>query len=256
MKKIDQIVLIGSGNVACFLASEMKITQCYARDKAKAKAMGLIAGSAYTSSLNDIKDDADLYLIAISDDAIEPFCQSLIKHISPSSIVAHTSGTMPLDALCAENRAVFYPLQRFVKGEVLNFHEIPLLIEGSSKEVEESLIDFAKIYSNRVVAINSEKRRELHIAAVLTCNFTNHLYSLAWRYLQKKGLSFDLLKPLITESIKQVISHNGDISDLQTGPAARGDKKTMNAHLEMLNNDENLTQIYKLLSNSIINGKF
>lgn len=250
-----KIVLIGSGNVASALAQELEIEQCYARKEENAKAMAHFARCAYTSSLDMIVKDADLYLISISDDAIEPFCNKLTKHISPRAIVAHTSGTMHLDILCAQNRAVFYPLQRFVKGKEVHFSEIPLLIEGSSKEVEEIILSFAKQHSDRVEAVSSYKRRELHIAAVFTCNFTNHLYALAWRYLQDKGLSFDLMKPLIKESVEQVLQHKGDLADLQTGPAAREDHKTIDSHLEMLQDDENLKNIYTILSNSIINGK-
>lgn len=251
-----KIVLIGSGNVASALARELEITQCYARKEENAKAMARLAHCAYTTSLDTIVKDADLYLISISDDAIESFCGELTKHISPHAIVAHTSGTMPLNALCAPRRAVFYPLQRFVKGKEVHFSEIPLLIEGSTKEVEDSMVSFAKQHSERVEVVSSDKRRELHIAAVLACNFTNHLYALAWRYLQDKGLSFDLMKPLIKESVEQVLQHKGNIAELQTGPAARKDHKTMDAHLDMLRDNNNLKNIYTILSKSIINGKF
>lgn len=251
-----KIVLIGSGNVASALARELEITQCYARKENSAKEMAQLARCAYTTSLETVVKDADLYLISISDDAIEPFCEELTRRISSHAIVAHTSGTMPIDALCAPRRAVFYPLQRFVKGKEVHFSEIPLLVEGSTKEVEETMVVLAKQHSERVETVSSDKRRELHIAAVLACNFTNHLYALAWRYLQEKGLSFDLMKPLIKECVEQVLQHKGDIAELQTGPAAREDHKTMDAHLAMLRDDENLKNIYTILSKSIINGKF
>lgn len=249
-------VLIGSGNVANALARELPLVQCYARKEENAKAMAELARCGYASSLEKIEQNADLYLISISDDAIEPFCRELTRYIAPQAIVAHTSGTMPIDVLCTPNRAVFYPLQRFVKGKSVDFSEIPLLIEGSSKEVEKTMVSFAEQHSKRVEVVSSDKRRELHIAAVLTCNFTNHLYALAWSYLKEKGVSFDLLKPLIKECVEQVLQHEGDIAELQTGPAARKDHKTIDAHLAMLHDNENLKNIYTILSNSIINGKF
>lgn len=252
---LTRIVLIGAGNVASALARVLKIEQCYARKEADAKAMAQIASSSYAYTLDTIIKDADLYIISISDDAISPFCKELVERVSPNAIIAHTSGTMHLNELCAERRAVFYPLQKFVKGTEVDFSEIPILIEGVSKEVEHQMADIAHKLSNRVEFINSERRCKLHIAAVLTCNFTNHLYALAWRFLKDNNLPFDLIKPLIKESVEEVLQHDGDIAELQTGPAARKDMKTINTHIEILNNDENLKQIYILLSNSIINGK-
>jgi predicted short-subunit dehydrogenase-like oxidoreductase (DUF2520 family) len=41
--------------------------------------------------------------------------------------------------------------------------------------------------SEKVVELNSEQRKALHVAAVFACNFTNHLFGLAQELLEEKG---------------------------------------------------------------------
>ena len=57
-----------------------------------------------------------------------------------------------------------------------------------------------------------------------------------------------ILKPLVMETINKAFDNVP--SSVQTGPAARGDKETMGAHLNQLN-DEQLKTIYKNISDHI-----
>ena len=76
------------------------------------------------------------------------------------------------------------------------------------------------------------------------------MFTLADNYLKANKLSLDLLKPLIAETADKIKA--GKPADMQTGPAVRGDKKTMDAHLKLLSGNKNAKTIYSLLSNSII----
>jgi hypothetical protein len=89
------------------------------------------------------------------------------------------------------------------------------------------------------------------LAAVFACNFTNHFYQIANDLLASKNMSFDLLLPLITETVNKVKSSSPE--DAQTGPAKRNDQKTMQKHLNLLQGNDNLQTLYKLISAEIQN---
>ena len=88
----------------------------------------------------------------------------------------------------------------------------------------------------------------MHLAAVFVNNFTNYLYGIGESICLDEGLTFDLLKPLILETAEKV--QHLTPKEAQTGPARRNDSESMEAHLELLNDEEHIT-LYKLLSQAI-----
>ncbi len=104
--------------------------------------------------------------------------------------------------------------------------------------------------TQNVYRINSAERKTLHLAAVFACNFPNYLYYLSQQLLAGQKLPFDLLRPLILETAEKVQEHLP--ANVQTGPAVRNDEKTMDAHLQLLHENPELQQLYKLLSQGII----
>jgi predicted short-subunit dehydrogenase-like oxidoreductase (DUF2520 family) len=97
--------------------------------------------------------------------------------------------------------------------------------------------------------VDSEKRAHLHLAAVIAANFTNHMLALSEKFLQEKNLSFDLLKPLIQETIAKALL----ISPLeaQTGPALRGNRQILEKQLAMLDSHPEIRELYRVISESI-----
>jgi hypothetical protein len=87
------------------------------------------------------------------------------------------------------------------------------------------------------------------MAAVFACNFTNHMYALSARLLEKNGLPFDAMLPLIDETARKV--HELHPLDAQTGPAVRRDENVMGKHLTMLTDEPEIKEIYKMISDSI-----
>lgn len=88
------------------------------------------------------------------------------------------------------------------------------------------------------------------MAAVFASNFSNHMLTLSKGILEQNNLTFDLLKPLISETINKSLAIGPE--DAQTGPAKRGDLEILDRHMEFLTEDETLSEIYKLISQSII----
>ena len=192
---------------------------------------------------------ADIYIIAVSDDAIAAVSSKLPFE---NQLVVHTSGTVPLNYLDSKNRkGVFYPLQTFSKNKEIDFKTIPICLEAETPSDYEILEKIACLISNNIYKINSEQRKALHVAAVFVCNFTNHLYKLGNDICDKNQISFEILKPLIQETANKIQFLSP--TEAQTGPAKREDIETINKHLNFLL-DQNQKDIYKTLTKSIIDN--
>ncbi|NOQ25131.1 MAG: DUF2520 domain-containing protein [Bacteroidales bacterium] len=247
------IVVLGAGNVATHLSIALSkagffIKCIYSKTTESAKELALKVDSLYTNELSQIPDKADLYIIAVKDEIIE----EMIKHLDLKyGMIVHTAGSISIDIFENQfkNYGVFYPLQTFSKSRKINFSNIPICIEASNKQLESKLLNLANCLTNSVSLINSEKRKMLHLSAVFACNFANHMYSAATEILDQSGVSFDLLKPLIIETVQKAIDSNP--IKAQTGPAVRNDKNVIQKHLEMLKDNPEFEKIYRFVSESI-----
>ena len=75
------------------------------------------------------------------------------------------------------------------------------------------------------------------------------MYALGAYLLEKNGLPFEAMLPLIEETARKV--HELSPKDAQTGPAIRGDENVMRRHLDMLSDETALQELYKKISKSI-----
>ncbi len=203
----------------------------------------------YTTTSFDSLPKAELYILAVSDAAIAELSGSLI--FPENSVVAHPSGATPLEALSPkiEHRAVIYPMQSFSRDHRVEWSQLPIFIEGSTPHATTIAKEFALQLSSEVHPLTSQQRISLHIAAVFGCNFTNAMLTIAAQHLRDIDLPLSALRPLLEHTIDKAMSC-GEPSQVQTGPAVRGDISTQNSHL---NNIEDCDQqeIYKLISSMI-----
>ncbi|MEQ7802341.1 DUF2520 domain-containing protein [Pedobacter sp. ASV1-7] len=247
-----KIVCLGSGNVATHMAIAFKdngadIAQVWSRDFENARELANKTEAQAISDLKDVDESADLYLIAVKDDAIEKISKAL-RNVN--GLVVHTSGATNIDVLQNHKQyGVFYPLQTFSKSQPLDFIRVPLCLEANTDE-NMSLLQLAAMkLSPLIYEVDSKQREILHVAGVFACNFVNHMYQLSYQMLQKNNLDFEILRPLIVETAAKV--QDAIPADVQTGPAARNDKKTILKHEELLKKMPHMQEIYKILSNSI-----
>jgi len=245
---MQDVVVLGTGNIAehlcrAFSASKsVQLKQVYGRNASSLKKFG-----SFTETCNDPKDikEADIYLLAVSDTAIASVSK-LISH--KTGIVAHVSGAISISVIAAENSGVFYPLQTFTKGKTLDFKPIPLCIEGNNKTSFKQLNRLAHAVSDQVHEISSDQRKKLHLAAVFANNFTNHLYTISEEICADSSIPFSLLHPLVMETAEKIKSISP--KDAQTGPARRGDQKSIQNHLELLKTKKQ-TELYTIFSQAI-----
>lgn len=248
------LVIIGSGNVATQLAKAFSkknilITQVYSKNKTHAEKLSAKIKCPFTNNIKEIVKGNYIYLICIKDEAIESFCKSFkIK----DGILLHTSGSADMNILksSSKNYGVFYPLQTISLNRKISFKHVPICLEASNQETLHIIQKLARIISKNIHVITSTERKKIHLAAVIVNNFTNHLYHLAFDYLQKEKITPELLHALIEETTSKALELNP--LEAQTGPARRIDSNTIKAHQQQLKNNPDLQKIYTLLSESII----
>lgn len=244
-----RIGIIGTGNVARQLfgvfrnTEDLAVVQIAGRSGTALKCFG----DSVTTTTDFTKiTDADIYMIAVSDDAIATISQFLRDK---SGLVVHTSGSVAMDVLDGCKRhGVFYPLQTFSKEREIDMQHVPFCLEANSHSDLELLKTLALKISDAVYAVDSETRKTLHLAAVFVNNFTNHLYYIGQQLCEKEGLPFEILKPLIKETAEK-INHLAP-KDAQTGPARRGDVETIKKQLKQLD-DSRHSEIYRAFSSAI-----
>ena len=252
------ISFIGSGNLAWHLAPALDnagfvIKEVHSLNPNHASELtNRLYQAEVKATLDFSTSDSSIFIIATSDDAIESIAQEII--LPEDAFLVHTSGSQPLSILqfaATSNTGVLYPLQTFTKTKKIDFKDTPIFIESNTIETEQVLMLLAKAISNKVSKIGSEERKALHVAAVFASNFTNHMLTLSKKILEQNSLSFELLKPLIAETIQKSLSVGPESA--QTGPAKRGDLEILDKHLEFIKDDLALAEIYKLVSQDILN---
>jgi predicted short-subunit dehydrogenase-like oxidoreductase (DUF2520 family) len=260
MSSISKIVIIGAGNVGFHLGKRFfkkgfEVVQVFSRKEEKAKFLAEQINADFTSKFSKIKSDADIYIIAVSDNAIAEVAQKLKTNGLENQLVVHTSGATPSTVLKPyfDHFGVFYPLQTFRIKSKSDFKKLPLCIDAPDKADLKKLKKLAKRICPNVYQINDRERAILHVAAVFVSNFSNHLYAIGAEILEQENLSLKLLMPLIQETAKKI--ETNPPKDMQTGPAIRSDENTIKKHLEFLEKNPEYRSFYLAFSKSI-NPKF
>jgi len=248
-----KIVIVGTGNVASHLAHAFKkngqeVLQVVSRNPKKAESLAAELGIAHSSDYGKINPDSDVIILAVKDDAVAEVAEQI--DADTNAVVAHCSGSMPLNILSRfKEYGVFYPLQTISKGKNTEGAELPICIEASSAASRKILKQLAGSVSGKVEIMDSGQRLKIHLSAVFINNFVNHLYLVAFDMLEKEGIDPAILKPLLLETAMKAI-HNHP-SSIQTGPAARHDKRTLELHRHLLNWHPEYKVIYDLISRGI-----
>lgn len=248
-----RIVFLGSGNIAHFFAPVLRrkghdIVQVYSRTREHAAALATLTGSAVTDDLAAIDPDADVYVLAIKDDALATVAAQLSF---AGKTVIHCAGAISLDVLqqVSENRAVIWALYSVRKHNLPQSGDVPLIVEGSNAQALDIASAIAADISSRVLKTDYEHRQMLHLNAVFANNFTNHLLTITQKICEQHQLPFDILQPIIRQTLEQ--TEKILPSESQTGPAIRHDETTIAKHLELLAPYPDWQEVYARISRSI-----
>lgn len=244
-----KISIVGQGNVGDHLFK--------AFNDLCARRSDIIVNSGSSRNIDWLERDNDVIIIAVSDKVVIDTIRRVTEHpgIDRNVIIAHTSGSITLEDVIGSvegdfNYGVLYPLQTFTKGVVVNYSDIPFLIEGDGEKTECKLKDLALLISDNVEVANSAMRGEYHLAAVIACNFSNYLFGLSKEILDENGLNFNMLMPLIRETIEKLKFSSP--REGQTGPARRGDIGVIELHKRKLSSKLEILKVYGLLTEGIM----
>ena len=241
-----KITLIGGGKLGkqlyrvCTAASEIELVQWVVRSAERGKTP---EGISLVNEVNELHP-ADLYLLAVTDQAIPKVAAALPEE----AFVAHTAGGVSLEALNQNRAGVFYPLQTFSEGRNIDFSKLPIGLECKQSTDLPLLEKLVQALGARVFHMNSKQREQLHLTAVLVNNFTNHLFAEAATICSQNDLPFELLNPLIQETVNKLEYLSPKAA--QTGPAIRHDQKTIEKHLTLIE-ERSLQEIYKVVTLAI-----
>jgi len=249
-----KVVIIGSGNVATVMGGRIieaghPIIQVVARREEPAVRLATEWKCGYTTRWEEVSRDADLYIVALSDRALEGLGGVLQL---PGKLVLHTAGAVAGSVLLevSAHSGVLYPLQS-LRSEIRPFPEFPLLVAANQAEDLPVIEAFARTIARQVQRADDITRLKLHVAAILANNFTNYLYTQAAVFCQQENLDFSLLLPIIRETAERIARYPPQ--QVQTGPALRGDQETIRRHLEVLNNYKDISELYGLFTIQIEN---
>lgn len=249
------IAIVGSGGVAEAFARNISRSEALhlvgviARNEERGKAVAELGKTQWYGSAEECSE-ADIYVIAVSDSAVESVAHAL--RIPKEAIVAHTAGSVPLSAIPERGgrRGIVYPFQTFTQGRDIDLGGVTLFLEADNEATLEILKLFATSLSRNVEYADSERRRTIHLAGVFVNNFTNHLYALGREIVAEEGLDFEVLRPLIAETAAKALD-SGNPAAVQTGPARRGDREVIERHLAILGKESTKGKIYNEITSSI-----
>ncbi len=248
-----KIGIIGSGKLARVIATaciqeKMQLNFVYSKTKSRALKFAQQFNTQHIEHIEDIPKNLDCYFICVNDDSI----LAVAKSIQVNGLVIHFSGSQSIDLLNIHAQyGVIWPIQSFSNGTFNSLKEIPVLIEANSLTSEMELRKIANKLSNTVLVVSENERKLYHLAATFVNNFSNHLYTNAAKLLQNNNLNFELMLPILKETVRKI--ETLPPFETQTGPAIRHDQQTIQTHLDLLKDEPNAKEIYQVMTLSIQN---
>jgi predicted short-subunit dehydrogenase-like oxidoreductase (DUF2520 family) len=185
------------------------------------------------------RDAPNIVLLCVPDSAIAEVAAGL--PVGPW--VAHISGGTPLHALAPHHlRFSVHPLQTFTKTR--GAEQLDGAWGAVTAETEDALLvarDLAITLGLRPFDLADGRRALYHAGASIASNFLVTLHRAAARAVEAAGVPADALLPLMQQTI--------DNHFALTGPIARGDWATVDAHLAALRHElPDLEPLYRALA--------
>lgn len=251
-----RVVLLGAGNMATNLGCALReahcaIVQVYSRTMASASCLAEQLDCDATDSLDSLNKDADVYIVALTDNALLDLGPTL-PSLVPDKLWVHTAGTVNMSVFgnTTAHIGVFYPMQSVSKAQVISLQDAPIFVEAAQAQDEAMLYTLAQAITCHAYKANSEQRQAMHLAAVFINNFSNQMYVCAEEILRKFDLPFEVMLPLVDNTAAKV--HDLSPVDAQTGPAKRLDYDVIQKQHAMLKDFPHYQEIYKLVTEAII----
>jgi predicted short-subunit dehydrogenase-like oxidoreductase (DUF2520 family) len=250
-----KISFAGAGNVTGALCRELHkkkhlIEHIVSRKEYSGSALAKLCEATWSDDFV-FPESSEIIIVAVPDHSLSDVLGKI--KCNDAAVVVHTAGSIGLDIFPSRLKynGVLYPLQTFSPERKPDIFSVPFFIEASDDITLNTIRTLAESLTKSVYLSDSEHRRLLHLSAVFISNFTNHMLTAGKDISEKAGFSFEVLRPLILETLSKAIEKGPENS--QTGPAMRHDLNTVERHLDLLSFSPELKNIYEVISRSIIN---
>ncbi len=246
--------IIGTGNIAWFFGKRIAAAghSCvgvYGRDEQKTKDLADALLAKKHGNINELRDeDADVCFLAVSDSAIETVAQQLTLK---KTILVHMAGALSLNMIskAAKDHAVLWPVYSVLKSNPPGHRNIPCAWEASSDRAKRFVLEMGHAITDELFEAKDAQRKWLHLSAVMTNNFINHLLAINEKICKDNELPASTLQPLINQTFERVKQTSP--FKTQTGPAMRHDIATIEQQLELLSGQPHLHKVYEAMTESI-----
>ncbi|MCB0515884.1 MAG: Rossmann-like and DUF2520 domain-containing protein [Chitinophagales bacterium] len=253
-----KVCMIGLGKLGMHLCMKLlkaniDITEVVVRSRSKVTVFHNGKPINAIFSPENISPEVNVVIIAVQDDNIARVAAQV--PVAENRLVLHTSGTRPLSDLeIHPHHGILYPLQSFSETVVPIWEKIPICLTPKAEDdfSRQQLENFAALafVQNPVYCLAEHQRKVLHLAAVFTNNFVNYMLQEAYDLCAKNEVDFAILAPLAEETIRKAFMFNPYL--MQTGPAVRHDRKTMDFHQQLLIENGINPTLYQYLSEAIM----
>ncbi|MCF8449469.1 MAG: DUF2520 domain-containing protein [Taibaiella sp.] len=246
--------IIGTGNMAWFIGNKLVAARhlckgVFGRNK---DAVQNLASALLCNVHGDIKAakeiEADVCFLVVSDNAVSAVAEQLLYK---KTVLVHTSGAVPLDTIskAATDTAVLWPVYSISRNNPPTHRNIPTAWEVSSPKAEKYALAMAHIFTDVLFEAKYEQRKWLHLSAVISNNFTNHLMVICRQICAENKLPFSALEPIIDQTFSRL--KQSTPSSVQTGPAVRGDTATISDQTKLLEQHPHWQKLYTAITESI-----
>lgn len=248
-----KIVMLGSGNMATFLALRLQqsghsFIQVYSRELSRAESLAKQVDATAIDEISRVSMEADVYFLAVKDDYVTSLLQSLKNR---KGLFIFLSGSLFMEELLAIHSPLgcLWCMYSIQKEKLPEHRNIPIFIQFDRPEIQDTLVQIAASLSDEITVVSDHQKRWLHLSAVFSNNFTNHLVAIAQELLKQHGLDEKLILPILNQTVSNL--HEKSAKELQTGPAIRHDEGILKKHLELLSSTPAWEKVYQALSTSI-----
>ncbi len=245
-------IVVGAGRWGTWLARRLnQLDYTVAAIVGTSKQAGLLARElGCTHQVELAASEHCLIWLCLPDTILPGFAETHKYALEQSAGVIHSSGTAEL--LAGNFRsAVVWPIQSISLGLEPNWAELPLVIESRNEAFAKTLFALMVPFGDgrpQIIADTADRQR-LHLAATLTQNFGNLLWTLAAELLGEHQIDYRALISLNRQHLNAL----GQLEpkQLQTGAAARGDIATLSRHESLLSEHPESLGLYRALSAEI-----
>lgn len=247
-------LLIGSGNMSWYLAQELTrgghyCSGIFSRNKTEGHRLASIFNVPFLETINEVYDGPDACFLTVPDHAIQEISTQL--NFS-STVLIHTAGAAPIDVLAqaAKLYGVLWPVYSIKKDNLPQHGQVPIVWEANNRQAAKIIRIMAHTMSTIEKELDGIQRMKLHLSAVMSNNFCNHLIALSTAICREAGVPVSMLFPILQQTFSP--EHMTNAAQLQTGPAVRRDVTTIEEHLSLLSLHPQWQEVYKVMTASIM----